>query len=57
MVLGILPLCREAVGVFYSPSRLGKYKLGNRLLVGLNNDTMEEKNDNKIYEQKSLIKK
>ena len=21
---GVLPLCREAVGVFYSPSRLGK---------------------------------
>ena len=24
LVGGVLPLCREAVGVFYSPSRLGK---------------------------------
>ena len=23
---GVLSLCREAVGVFYSPSRLGKFK-------------------------------
>ena len=22
--MGVLPLCREVVGVFYSPSRLGK---------------------------------
>ena len=24
-LLGVLPLCREAVGVFYSPSRVGVY--------------------------------
>ena len=27
LVGGVLPLCREAVGVFYSPSRLGNYSL------------------------------
>ena len=27
-LVGVLPLCREAVGAFYSPSRLGKRENG-----------------------------
>ena len=30
---GVLLLCREAVGVFYSPSRLGKYDIKYSYLI------------------------
>ena len=30
---GVLPLCREAVGIFYSPSRLGILKLSIQCLL------------------------
>ena len=30
---GLAPLCREAVGLFYSPSRLGKESFGRCFLI------------------------
>ena len=45
---GVLPLCRTAVGVFYSPSRLGDYIIVYNVL-GLDRDTWNHINVCKLF--------